>query len=63
MNRELKIDWRDWETRKIKSHGMWILVGKDVNMHDLETGKVVGVEVSQLLNGKYIVERVIKEGE
>lgn len=60
MIREIKVDFKDWKTRKIKTHGMWILVGNKVDLHDLVIGTVNKVEVSQLMDGRYIIEEVIK---
>lgn len=59
MNRELRVDYKDFKTRKIKSHGMWLMVSRDIDLALLDNGKVYQFEIGQLLDGRYIAERVL----
>lgn len=59
MNRELRVDYKDFKTRKIKSHGMWLMVSREIDLALLENGKVYSFEIGQLLDGRYIAERVL----
>lgn len=59
MNRELRVDYKDFKTRKIKSHGMWLMVSRDIDLALLENGKIYQFEIGQLLDGRYIAERVL----
>lgn len=58
--RELKIDAVSWKTRKVLSHNMWIFVSKDIDLATFRVGETYPVDVSQLLDGRWVIDNVIK---
>lgn len=59
MNRELKIDYVKWNTRHVKSHGMWVLVSRQIDLKDIQVGKIYNCVLSQLLDGRYVLEEIV----
>ena len=59
MIREIKVEKTSYKRRSVNSHNMWILVGREVDLNTLKWGNVYTCEVSQLMDGRYIIEKVL----
>lgn len=57
--RVLKIDAVSWKTRKILSKGMWVSLSHSIPLEDLKIGETYTFKVSQLMNGKWVLDEII----
>lgn len=57
-SRKLKIDAVSWKTRKVLTNGMWVFVDKAIDLASIRIGQTYSVEVSQLLDGRYKIDKV-----
>jgi len=56
--REIKIDAVSWKNRKVLSKGMWIFIDKDIDLKNIIVGNSYIVEVSQLLDGRWAIDKL-----
>jgi len=61
--REIKIDAVSWKNRKALSHGIWVSVDKNIDLKDIVVGQSYNAEISQLLDGRYIIDKIILENK